>query len=136
MESAYARPNGGRNTTRVVLACLALGVLSFVLASIMGQWAASTEWPPITDPASLRREATKLCQDSAGWHELQPAQYPPAMLALHPASIRVSGERVYVALVPGARSHRFHGYYIWPDTASRADGGIEREESNDPPAGS
>ena len=94
------------------------------------------EWPPITDRAALRREAAALCREGGGWHELQPAQYPPAMVALHPQSINVSGERVYVALVPvpGGRT-RFHGYYIWPDTVDRADGGITREESDGEPAG-
>ncbi len=90
------------------------------------------EWPPITNPAALRREATALCRAGGGWRELQPAEYPPNMAALlHPASIKVSGERVYVELVPASQSkHRYHGYSIWPDSAPRADGGIVREESD------
>lgn len=90
------------------------------------------EWPRITNPAALRREATALCRDGGGWRELQPVEYPPTMAAaLHPASIKVSGERVYVELVPGSRSkHRYHGYSIWPDSVPREDGGIVREESD------
>ena len=86
------------------------------------------EWPPILDPVGLRRAATALCRGAGGWRELQPVEYPAALVALHPASISVSRERVYVALVPGGRT-RFHGYYIWPDTVDRPDGGVTREES-------
>ena len=93
-----------------------------------------SEWPSIKDPAALRREAAGLCREGGGWRELQPAQYPPGMAGLHPASIKVSGERVYLELVPGAASkHRYHGYSVWPDTVARADGGITREESDGGP---
>ena len=112
-------------------------VLGLTVAALLGLgawWRGSqglAEWPPITDPTALRREAATLCKDAGGWRELQPAEYPPAMTRLlHPASISVSSERVYVALVPVPGRRRFHGYYIWPDTTERPDGGIAREESD------
>ena len=92
------------------------------------------EWPPITDQAAIRKEAATLCQGAGGWRELQPAEYPPVMTrVLHPASISVSRERVYVALVPVPGGKRFHGYSVWPATVERPDGGITREESDMPP---
>ena len=114
---------------RRVLALLAALAVGIVVGLLGWNGVRRAEWPPITDPAALRREAGVLCRDGGGWRELQPAQYPPAMTRLHPASIQVSGERVYVGLVPVPGGARFHGYYIWPDTVKRPDGGIEREES-------
>ena len=123
----------GRRIARVlgVLAAIGLGVAYVEYTGRNLGLTGRVDWPPITDPAALRREATALCQGGGGWRELQPAEYPPAMTALHPASISISSERVYVALVPGAGGRqRYHGYYIWPDRVNRADGGIVREESN------
>ena len=94
----------------------------------------ATEWPTIADPAALRREASVLCKHEGGWRELQPSEYPPAMTKLYPASIEVSGERIYIGLVPVPGGARFRGYYVWPDTTARADGGIAREESRGNPA--
>ncbi len=87
------------------------------------------EWPTVSDPATIRREASVLCAHEGGWRELNPAQYPPAMTRLHPASISVSGERVYIGLVPVPGGARFHGYYVWPSAEDRPDGGIAREEN-------
>ena len=96
-------------------------------------WSGSddAEWPRVVDPAAARRAATILCQDAGGWRELQPAEWPEALVALRPASISVSHERLYVALVPvsGGKT-QFHGYYVWPDTAVRPGSGVEREESD------
>lgn len=123
----------GKRVMAWLLAALIVAVVTGVpgwCARTLGKFGA-VEWPPVADPAALRREGTALCRGAGGWHELQPAQYPPAVTALHPASVSMSGERMYVELVPvaGGRT-RFHGYSVWPGTADRADGGITREESD------
>ena len=119
----------GMHGGRIILALAAMLAVGAGLAR-WGQ-GGQAEWPPIADPAGVRRAATILCRGAGGWRELQPSEYPAALVALHPASVSVSRERVYVALVPtpGGRT-RFHGYFVWPETADRPDGGIEREESN------
>ena len=111
---------------------LALGGLGFlvIFGGLSFLPSDAKTWPTITNPAALRREAATLCRREMGWRELQPTEYPPAMLKLRPQSISVSGERVYVALVPVHGGKRFHGYYIWPDTTVRSGGGIEQEESD------
>ena len=132
MDASLSKPGGQRGTLLALTVLAAgMGLGWWELDSRGGRNSNSAEWPPITDPAALRREAAALCRGEGGWRELQPAQYPPAMSALHPASISVSGGRVYLALAPGAYSkHRYHGYYVWPERVDRPDSGISREESD------
>lgn len=107
-----------------------IGLLMFIAPVCLGPWIlwAGPRWPKIADPARVRHEATVLCQ--AGYDGPVPQDaWPETIAALRPRMVVASNQSVNVIISAGGISALPWGYIIWPDTVSRADGGIMKYDT-------
>lgn len=114
----------------IAVGACALTAAGLVLGPIF--YYGTPQWPTISDPAGLRREAAILYRGKYLQNEVPRSDWTEQITALHPHRVRTNGETVTVVLASG--TSQAWGFEIWPEGVQRPDAGIARFVEHHQPA--